>query len=211
MATEARKKRAGDRGRVPYRFNAAQVLKMIDSGILGEGDDVELWDGVLYRMVKKELHNYVVSQTADALRPLTPAGYHVREEKSCKYAERSLPEPDVAVARGRKDEYLPEPPHLARLALVVEVNYHTDQADYGEKLRRYAEVGIPIYWLIDVKARIVRVYEQPRGSGAEARYAACRTYEPGAIIAVVIDGRPVGHVAVADLLPPERHPKDGGD
>jgi hypothetical protein len=105
-----------DRGRIPYRFTAAQVQKMIEAGVLAEGDDVELWDGVLYKMVKGELHHFIASQVADALRRLAPAGYHVREEKSSAFGERSLPEPDVALCRGQKGDYLPHPPQLARLA-----------------------------------------------------------------------------------------------
>ena len=41
MATEARKRkrRAGDRGRTPYRFTAAQVMTMINAGIIADGED----------------------------------------------------------------------------------------------------------------------------------------------------------------------------
>ena len=72
---------------------------MIEASIIPDDVDVELWDGVLYKMVKGEPHNFVVAATADALRRMIPADYHVREEKASRYGERSLPEPDVAVAR----------------------------------------------------------------------------------------------------------------
>jgi Uma2 family endonuclease len=199
-----RKKRSGDRGRFPYRFTATQVLKMIESGIIVE--DVELWDGVIYKMVKGELHNYIVSQAADVLRAVIPEGYHIREEKSCKHAETSLPEPDVAVARGRKADYLPDPPPLACMALVIEVDHHTGRADAVEKFGRYAEVGIPAYWHVVVKAREVRVYESPHGRGPLARYGKLSTYQAGHDFAIIIDGQEVGRVAVADLFPPERTP-----
>lgn len=84
---------------------------MIEHGILPEDNHFELWNGVVYKMTKGELHNYLVSQVADAIRAVMPSGYHIREEKSTSDGEWSLPEPDVAVARGAKHDYLPDPPH----------------------------------------------------------------------------------------------------
>ncbi len=204
--TKARKKSPRDRWRFPYHFTAAQVMKMIELGIVDDSEDVELWDGMLYKMVKGELHNYIVSQVADALRAVTPNDYHVREEKSSKYGEFSLPEPDVAVARGSKADYLPEPPHLARMALLVEVSHHTRDADEGQKLRRYAEVGVPVYWILYAKRREVRVYSQPQGGGELARYDECAAFTQGDDIPIVVDGQEVGRVAATSLFPPERTP-----
>src|SRR5512135_158746 len=62
--TKTRKKSPRDRWRFPYHFTAAQVMKMIEFGIVDDSEDVELWDGMLYKMVKGELHNYIVSQAA---------------------------------------------------------------------------------------------------------------------------------------------------
>lgn len=189
-----------DSGRRPYRFTAEQVRRMIEADILGEAD-VELWDGVLYKMVKGELHNFIVSQVADAFRRLTPEGCHVREEKSCAFGERSLPEPDVAICRGRKGDYLPDPPQLARLALAVEVDHHTKHADAVVKYHRYAAVGIPVYWVIDAQARSVRVFGSPRGSGAGAGYVASRDYEPGDAVPIEIDGVEVARLPVDEFFP----------
>ena len=67
MSTSAQKRKAGDRGRVPYRFTAKQVMKMIATGIIADSEDVELWDGILYKMTKGELHNQIVMMTAKAI------------------------------------------------------------------------------------------------------------------------------------------------
>src|SRR5947207_1376154 len=101
MATEARSPNTTrDRGRVRYRFTGDQVLKMVELGIIPETTRIELWDGVIYWMTKHEPHNFSVAEVADALRRVVPDGYHVREEKSARRGAYSLPEPDVAVARG---------------------------------------------------------------------------------------------------------------
>ena len=202
MATQAETTQpVRDRGRVPYRLTAAQVRGMIESGILGDGDDVELWDGVLYRMVKGELHNFIASQVTDVLRRLAPEDCHVREEKACAFGERSLPEPDVAVCRGRRGDYLPDPPQLARLALVVEVDHHTTNADAVVKNHRYAAVGVPVYWVVDAEGRSVRVFGSPRGGGKSAGYEMSRVFEPGDEIPVEIDGVDVGRVAAEGIFP----------
>ena len=205
MAIDSRPSRpptgSADRGRPRLRFRAEQVIRMVEAGIIPAG--VELWDGVISRLVKGEAHNYVTSQVADALRAVIPGGYHVREEKSCADGERSLPEPDVAVCRGRKGDSLPDPPPIDRLALVVEVDHHTHRADAVVKPRRYAEVGIPVFWRVDVRARTVVVHQAPEGTGDGARYASTRVAtESDPALPIVVDGREVGSIAVADLFPP---------
>ncbi len=131
MPTQLRKT---DAGRRPYRLTADQVERMLEAGIIPEGDDLELIGGVLYKMVKKEPHNFAVGQVAEALRRLLPAGFHVREEKSLRQGKRSLPEPDVVVAAGRSGDYHPQPPSTFEVPLIVEVCHHTQKADYPGKV-----------------------------------------------------------------------------
>jgi Uma2 family endonuclease len=92
------------------------------------------------------------------------------------------------------------------MALLVEVCLDTHHADEGEKLHRYAEVGVPVYWIIFANRREVRVHGQPQGSGEDALYLKATTYEEGEDFPVVIDGQEVGRVAVADIFPPEKAP-----
>ena len=80
-----------DCGRVLYQLKADQVLRMLAEGIIPDDEDVELFDGVLYRMTKGELHNCIVILIGTALRGLIPEGFHVREEKSARLGEYSLP------------------------------------------------------------------------------------------------------------------------
>lgn len=196
--------RTSDRNRVVYRLTGDQVFRMLESGIIPDDVDVELWDGVLYRMTKHEPHNFTVGVTAEALRRVTPAGYHVREEKSARSGAHSLPEPDVCVARGHWRDYQTQPPTLADIALVVEVCAGTGHADRVAKPPRYAGAGIPVYGLIDLDRRRVEVHSAPEGSGKSARYAKVEEYEAGQEFPVVIDRHEAAPVAVSDVLPAER-------
>jgi Uma2 family endonuclease len=194
--------RKTDAGRRPYRLTADQLGRMLEAGIIPEGNDIELLGGVLYKMVKKEPHNFTVGQVADALRRLLPDGFHVREEKSLRQGKRSLPEPDVVVAVGRSGDYRPQPPSTSEVPLIVEVCHHTQKADFQDKYRRYAAAGVPVYWIVDLHHRRVEVFTGPVGQSAVASYSAGFAYPEGGTVPVLLLGEQIGVIQVADLLPP---------
>ncbi len=199
MATDVRTIDACHR---PYRLTAAQFEGMIEAGLLSENDDLELLGGILYKMVKKEDHNFSVGQTAESLRRILPDNFHVREEKSLRHGKKSLPEPDVAVVSGRSSDYRPQPPSTRDVSLIVEVCHHTRKADYEQKYPRYAAARIPVYWIVDLQLRRVEVFTQPSGRGAAAHYAENTTFLEDSEVPVMIHGRQIGQIAVAALLPP---------
>lgn len=208
MSADARRLPAAkvDAGRVPYPFTAAQILKVSDGEVFGD-DDVELWDGVVYKMVKGELHHAIVGRTAELIRPLVPVGYHLREEKSSSSRDDTLPEPDVAVCRGSLFDSLPLPPPLSKLAMVVEVCISSHQADSGEKPRRYAGAGIPVDWQMDGIGQMVRVRTVPTPTGdGVRRYAESRLLGVRKTLPIVVDGEEVGRIAVSSLFPPQGAP-----
>jgi Uma2 family endonuclease len=176
---------------------------MIAEGIIADGEDVELFNGVLYKMTKGELHNCIVGLTGDALRPLTPEGYHLREEKSSLGDDYSLPEPDIAVCRGKRTDYVPSPPPLEQLVLVVEVDHHSQTADRIDKFAAYALARVPVYWIVGAQARTVEVCTQPMAlPGGTATYRDRVTLREGESVEVVIDGQPCGQIRISDLFPP---------
>lgn len=205
MSTETKRTHpARDTERRVYRLTGAQVLRMLECGILPDKGAIELWDGVLYEMTKGETHYVVVKAITRALESLIPGGFHVRQEAAFRHGNHSLPEPDVAVVPGDLFDYDPNPPPLSQLRLVVEVSQSSSRADTGARLRRYAGVGIPVYWIADVPKRTVTVHTLPRGTGKRALYSRVETYLTDQAIPVVIDGREVGRVNVDDLFPPEK-------
>jgi Uma2 family endonuclease len=176
---------------------------MIEAGVIPDNDDLELLGGVLYKMVKKEDHNFAVGQVAESLRQILPDGYHVREEKSLRHGKRGLPEPDVVVASGRAKDYRPQPPSTSEVPLIVEVCHHTRKADYEDKFRTYAAASVPVYWIVDLHLRRVEVFTTPRGRGAAAAYFENATFLEEAAIPVIIRGQQIGEIAVKELLPPQ--------
>lgn len=71
----------------------------------------------------------------------------------------SSPEPDLAwVTKGR---YAAQHPTAQQVHLLVEVSKSSKEFDCGEKMRLYAEAGIPEYWVVDVVAKTVDVMRDP--------------------------------------------------
>jgi Uma2 family endonuclease len=177
---------------------------MIAEGIIGNDEDVELFNGTVYKMTKGELHNCIVGLIGDALRPLTPEGYHLREEKSSLGDDYSLPEPDIAVCRGKRTDYVPNPPALKQLALVAEVDHHSHTADRVDKFAAFALAGVPVYWIVGAESRTVEVCSRPLAlPGGSATYRDRVTLREGETVEVVIDGQTCGQVRVSDLFPAE--------
>lgn len=49
------------------------------------------------------------------------------------------------------------------VALIVEIAETTPDRDLGMKRRLYAAAGIPVYWVVDGRRRLVHVYDRPEG------------------------------------------------
>ncbi len=172
--------------RAPYLFTAEQALKMAEAGIFKGSANVELWDGVFYKRTKYEKHNATVTALFLSTRALIPKDYQVRQESSCSADPFSVPEPDLMVYRGGPwDHFNGPPPPLAKMELLVEVN-HTTPEDYTVKQAKYAQAGVPTYWVVDVDARNVVVFTKPPAEGG-SRYAESKTYSRGEEIEVVVN------------------------
>ncbi len=201
MATETQP-RATEAAWKPYRLSARQFLAMIDAGIFPEGAHVELLGGVLVeQMTKGDPHDYSLGAICAGLRLLTPADWVLREDKSLQLGPRSRPEPDVAIVRAPLDQYRGRTPHARETTFIAEVSESTYSFDRGEKWRRYAAAGIPVYWIVHLSKRQVEVYRDPSGRGRSAGYRRADTFGIDAEAPVEIDGREVGRVAVRDVLP----------
>ena len=61
----------------------------------------------------------------------------------------------------------------------------------------YAYGGVPVYWIINLVESQIEVYSDPAPEGYRSR----QDFKPGQDVPVVIDGREIGRIAVADILP----------
>ena len=140
------------------RFTTAEFLRMIEADVFGD-DKVELIEGELQRMPPPgNDHSRVQAGVLAGLSWVTPHEL-VRGVTGVELEEGTLVGFDAALLRApvtgrrmlRPDE----------LALVVEVAETTLSRDLGIKRRKYAEAGIPVYWVVDASRSVVHVHAEP--------------------------------------------------
>lgn len=183
-----------------YRFSVDQYHRMIEEGILGENDPVELLEGhLVLKMPRSPEHDFALSALAELLGPMKPPGFTFRGQ-SAATIQQSEPEPDVAIARGDRTLYRRRHPGPADTALVIEVSASSLAYDRGDKARVYARAGIPVYWIVNVIDKQVEVLTLPSGPVDAPAYAQQDVFPVGADVPVVLDGTTVGTIAVADLM-----------
>lgn len=157
----ARREAEGTR---PYRLTVRQFERMIDAGVIPEGDDVELLAGILVdKMTKSEPHNFAIARLGDDLRRLLPDDWAVREEKPVRLGQLWRPEPDLAVVRGPHERYGREVPSAADIAALVEVAETSYRRDRRPKWVRYAGAGVAAYWVVNLPGRVLEVYTSSTG------------------------------------------------
>ncbi len=129
-----------------------------DLGLIPEKTEL-LYGQVFQKMSKSPLHSFLSEFLEDLLREVVPAGYHVRGEEPLTLAE-SEPEPDLAVVRGRREDFRLAHPTTAELVIEVCVSSH----DYDRsKLRAYATAGVKECWLVLAPEKQIEVHRQPQG------------------------------------------------
>ncbi len=159
----------------PARWTVEQYLRLVDEGVLGSDDKVELLEGVIVTMAPANLpHDAGVVRVTHALIRAVGDRAVVRVQLSLRTGAYSLPEPDAAVVSGRIEDYDHERPRAI-----------------------YAAGGIPEYWIVNLRDDCVEVRRDPEP--AARRYTSIAIARRGERIELV--GLPGVSVAVDDLLP----------
>jgi Uma2 family endonuclease len=181
-----------------YRLTVKQYDRMVEVGILGKRDRVELIEGILVaKMGRNPPHVQSGNKAVRELQQLFRGDWHVRKEDPIVVSDLSKPEPDLTVVRGAIDDYDHREVTANDVLLVVEIGDSTLRADQQEMRPIYATRSIPIYWIINLVARQVEVYSEPEGGD----YRKIEVFSLEQDVPVVIGGIEVGRIRVADLLP----------
>jgi Uma2 family endonuclease len=184
------------------RVTAREYLTLVERGLLGPDDKVELLEGVIVAMSPPSpLHASVGNRIHLLLHDLLRGRAVVRGQTTFIAGEHSVPEPDVAVVAWREDEY--EQFHPSEALLVVEVAASSLPQDRLTQSRIYAAAGVPEYWIVNLRDDQVEVLRRPDASRAR--------YEDQEILGrgdrVTLMTFPDVTIHVTDLLP--RQPTQG--
>ena len=147
-----------------WRMSVDRYHRMIDSGLLGEDDRLELLDGVLVKKMSLNPNHSVATESVnDLLRESLPPGLIVRQEQPVTLAN-SEPEPDIAVVRGTRADFRRHHPTPDKCVLIVEVADSSLARD-TYKARLYAAAGVREYWILDLPNRQLIVHRSPSADG----------------------------------------------
>jgi Uma2 family endonuclease len=153
----------------------------------------------------KAPHPIAVELVREALAPRLSRPWYVRTQAPHPQAGTRLSdgeaEPDLALVRGDRRDYLQHHPGPGNVVLVVEVADTSLARDRGIKKQTYALAGIPTYWIVNLLERKIERYTEPSGTEATPDYTQRRDFGITEAIPVVIDGVEIGQLEVRELLP----------
>ena len=186
-----------------------QYQHMIASGILLDGDSIELLDGLLVRkdrsargedlMTHNPRHALLIKRLQRLFIPVCESvGWHLQIQLPVALTNFNAPEPDVAIVRGTEENYADRHPGPADLLLVIEVADSSLSIDVTTKQRLYATAGVPRYWIVNLPESQVEVFERPDATAG--KYARQASYPMGHTISWSISPQQCLDIPVSDLL-----------
>lgn len=149
---------------------------MIDEGILGEDDRVELIHGAIVDMSPiGNPHMACVRRLNRVFTAIPEERVTVSVQDALSLPPDSEPEPDIVLYKPRADFYAQERAKPSDVLLVVEVADSSLRYDRLVKIPVYAAAAIREYWIVDVTSNAIEVYTQPSGD----HYRQMKTYNRG--------------------------------
>lgn len=142
-----------------HAISVADYHTMIERGAAPE--KVELIRGTFVeKMSQSPLHASIVELLRESLAMQIAADFIVRQEKPLTL-EDSEPEPDLAIVRGARSDFLNAHPTTAEI--IIEVCGRSEAID-RLKLQLYAEAGVRECWLVLAEERVLERHTAPQGT-----------------------------------------------
>lgn len=187
------------------RFSVDEYLRMVSAGILTKRDHVELINGrIVEKMPTDPPHVLALELVAEVLRKACPKEWIVRLDAPLQL-EHSAPEPDAMVIRAPREQYAERHPRASDVLVIVEVADSTLVEDRTDMSELYAEAGIPLYWILNLRNRRLEVHSEPSGPDAFPTYRHKADIEETGMVTLQF---PEGSrdFLVADMLPSKAAP-----
>jgi Uma2 family endonuclease len=159
----------GSDGLARRAFSAVDLRRMIDAGIMDEGEPFELVEGELVFMNAQGFaHDIIKTALARKLGRFLSESFFVGAEVSVQLTGTSIVQPDLVVAPRQAIACTDEgflTIEASAILLLVEVAATSLSFDRGRKARLYAREGIAEYWVIDANKRRGWLYGGPSEEG----------------------------------------------
>jgi Uma2 family endonuclease len=183
------------------QFSVDEYHRMVETAILTKYDKVELIDGWIVHMSPIGPPHCVATLLSErAILRVLPSGWHIRQQGPITLST-SEPEPDIAVVRGDLRTYTQQHPSGSDTALTVEISDSSLDFDRRVKASVYATALIPEYWIVNLLDRQLEVHREPQAASTGHEYRIREVLSADRAVSLSIDGKNVGEIRVADLLP----------
>jgi Uma2 family endonuclease len=177
------------------RFSVDEYLRMVETGILGKNDHVELLEGEILEMSPiGKRHQACVDRANQLFHRLLQDKVIVRAQGSIRLGDYNRPQPDLVLLKFQKDFYASTEASQKDALLVIEVSDSSLPFDRGPKLAVYAKHGVREVWIEDLTTDTLLVFRDRSPLG----YATSRALKRGDIVSPL--SFPDLSIAVADLL-----------
>ena len=145
------------------RFTLDEYHRLIEMGLFEPGEHVELLEGVIYTMSpQRPAHAVGLSRLQTEFYACLGRSVIVRTQSPITLPSlTSEPEPDLVLARYRKQDYVERHPHPEDILLVVEISDTTLAGDSQGKASLYAASGLPDYWIMNLVDLCIKVHRDP--------------------------------------------------
>ena len=179
-----------------HLVTAQEYLRMGETGVFAPDARLELIDGEIFEMAPiGPPHAGAVITLSRLLILRAGEQAAVSVQLPVIAGELSVPQPDFALLKPRRDDYSTAHPQRGDVLLAIEISDTTLRTDLRIKVPLYARAGIPEYWVVDVKERAVHVFREPGLEGYRKTVVAKGEDE---LTPVELPGM---HLRVAEIFP----------
>jgi len=147
------------------RFSTAQYLRMIETGVLGPDDHVELIEGIVVEMSPQgSRHDHFLTELNRLFIPLWDRAL-IAIQATVVLGEGKVFDPDLLLLQPREGGYKLRHPSASDILLVVEAADSSLARERNVKMPIYASAGIPEFWIADLEHETLIVHRDPQPGG----------------------------------------------
>ena len=147
-----------------FKISVEEYYKMAEVGILKPTDRVELIEGEIIAMSPINTpHMGIVNILNRLLFKNILEDVTISIQNPLRTDQLNEPEPDLLVAKFRKDGYSKKHISPSDTMLVIEVADSSLKYDRQVKIPLYAQAKIKEYWIVNIQKEQIEQYSQPEG------------------------------------------------
>ena len=138
---------------------------MIEAGVLGPDDKVELIGGMIVQMSPAGIpHNGFLINIVDLFAPLL-GRFKFAVQATLTVADGQVFDPDFMLLDRRPDNFKSKLPDASDVRLVIEAAESSLPRDQKVKMPIYANAGILEYWIADLEHETLIIHRDPQPGG----------------------------------------------